>query len=348
MNANAPGVTMVIACYNHAPYVAQALASAFTQDYPALTVLVTDDASTDDTQDVVSRALAEHRWKAETLFHTVNIGVCRTFNEVLERIDTPYVCFPAGDDWSMPHRISTQVSALEAAGPNAALAYCDAIEVDESGEPIGRRFSQVVPKAWSRRNGDDLYRALLRGNWIPAISVLARADHLREVGGFDPSLAFEDYDMWLRLAAAGHSFVSTPEPLVYLRRHSDNLMKHLRADSGARLLENRLAIYAKQVGVDPEMDGFIERKTFGYIDAAYLDGLDPRRISPLYRQHAEFWGNQRSRRLAQLTARGLPPGPVRVGRAVAQRLSRLHRWWRKLARRIVRRVRSLGRQKEGQ
>lgn len=345
MNAIAPGVTMVIACYNHAPYVAQALASAFAQDHPALTVLVTDDASTDDTQDVVSRVLAENGWEAETLFHTVNIGVCRTFNEVLARIDTPYVCFPAGDDWSMPHRISTQVAALEAAGPNAALAYCDAIEVDESGEPIGRRFSQVVPKAWSRRNRDDLYPALLRGNWIPAISVLARADHLREVGGFDPSLAFEDYDMWLRLAAAGYSFVSTPEPLVYLRRHGDNLMKHLRADKGARLLENRLAIYAKQIGVDPNCDPYIRDKTFSYIDRAYLGGLEPKRVAPMYAEHGRQWDWAPSRRLARLAGLGVPPGIVRAGRSATQPLGRLGRRWRKLAQRVVRGVRRRNGQK---
>lgn len=317
MSATAPGVTMVVACYNHAPFVEQALTSAFAQDYPNVAVIVTDDASTDDTQEVVRGTLAEHGWAAETLFHTTNVGVCRTFNEVLARIETPYVCFPAGDDWSLPNRISTQVAAIEAAGPNCALAYCDAIEVDEAGEPINRRFSQVVPKAWARRKDGDLYQTLLRGNYIPAISVLARAPLLREVGGFDPDLAFEDYDMWLRLVGAGYTFTSTEEPLVYLRRHQDNLMKHLRADKGERLLTNRLAIYAKQVGVDPAMSGFIERKTFAYIDEAYLKGRAPRQVAPLYATHARTWDNARSRRLARVTGLGMPPGLVTLGRRLA-------------------------------
>jgi glycosyltransferase involved in cell wall biosynthesis len=339
VTSSPPGVTMVIACYNHAPYVADALAAAFAQDYPNLTVMVTDDASSDDTQAVVRRVLEENGWTARLLFHERNVGVCRTFNEVLELIDTPYVCFPSGDDWSVPERISTQVAALEAAGPTCALAYCDAIEVNSAGEPLGRRFSDVVPKAWARRRDGVLYQTLLRGNWIPAISVLARADRLREVGGFDPDLAFEDYDMWLRLAAAGHGFTSTDEPLVYLRRHSDNLMKHLRADKGERLLKNRLAIYAKQIGVDPSMDGFIERKTFGYIDQAFLAGMAPERVSPLYRAHAETWNNARSRRLAALTRLRVPGGAVAAGRefgkVTAASLSRA----RKLARKGVRRAR---------
>ena len=325
---------MVVACYNHAAFVEQALTAAFAQDYPNLTVLVTDDASTDDTQSVVERVLAQRQWTAQLLFHSRNVGVCRTFNEVLDRIDTDYVCFPAGDDWSMSSRITTQVAALAKAGPNCALAYCDAVEVNDRGEPIGRRFSQVVPKSWSRRERGSLYQTLLKGNWIPAISVLARVDALRAVGGFDPSLAFEDYDMWLRLAARGYTFTSTPEPLVYLRRHSDNLMKHLRADKGERLLRSRLEIYAKQVGVDPQADLIIRRKTFSHIDSAYLHGLPPKRVSMLYAEHAARWDDARAARLAALTRVGLPAGGVRVGRRIGAALKSARKQSRRLAKRV--------------
>lgn len=70
-----PGVTVVVAGYNHAHLVEQSLRSVFDQDYPDVSVIVTDDASKDDSVAVIRGLLEANHWPARTLFHEANAGV---------------------------------------------------------------------------------------------------------------------------------------------------------------------------------------------------------------------------------------------------------------------------------
>lgn len=250
------GVTVILTCYNHEHLLPDAFASVAEQDHPDLRLIVTDDASTDDSVRVIEDALARTDLDATTIFHDVNRGLCATLNEALALVETPYVVHLSGDDWMAPQRVSAQVAALDAT-PEAALVYGDAwIAASPSEEPT-ERFSDHFAGEWRDQHQDDLYRALLRTDWIPAPSVMSRTDCLRAVGGFDERLPVEDYDMWLRLAAVGYPFVLLESPLVTWRRAGESQTDVLnrRPEVEKDLLD--LQVWGKHLGVRDDIDAWL-------------------------------------------------------------------------------------------
>lgn len=110
---NLSKVTIMIPTYNQSKYLAQAIESALNQDYPNLEVVVSDDASTDDTVDIVSRYLSDPRltyYKNE-----VNLGRVRNYRKTLvERANGKYVLNLDGDDWLVNNSyISKAVAILD-------------------------------------------------------------------------------------------------------------------------------------------------------------------------------------------------------------------------------------------
>lgn len=174
--------TIVIASYNHSQYISRALESAFNQDMQHYDVIITDDASTDSSQRVISRLLHDNGWCARTIFHTTNMGLCPTFNEALALVRTQFVAFISADDWSRPERLRTQVRILED-HPSAPFTYGPVITVDSQGEESALRWEDIHGEDWPGVGRADPYLALIQRNFIPAASVLSRTSLLRSVGG---------------------------------------------------------------------------------------------------------------------------------------------------------------------
>lgn len=241
-----PIATIVVACYNHDRFLRRALESAFGQDFPSFEVIITDDASTDNSQDTIRRLLAENQWTARTIMHDRNKGLCTTFNEALELVRSPFVAFISADDWADPSRLRRQIAVLESQ-PDAPFIYGSVILVDDADNRTETQWRDIHGKDWPGEALSDPYRALLMRNFIPAASALSRTDALREVGGFDETLPYEDWDMWLRLtrsnAPAFHD-----EPLVYYRIHEDSLWRLLSTtDHRADRWLTAARIYRKHV-----------------------------------------------------------------------------------------------------
>ena len=230
------GVTMVIAAYNHASYVEQALESFAAQDADDAALIVTDDASTDDSRAVIEATLSRLGLDCRTVFNADNRGLCATFNSALDLVETPYVAFMSADDWMHPRRISRQRDVLEEAGEHAAFLYGDVLRAEEGSEP--EPFSSRYPAEWGfGASGSGMFGRILAHNFIPAPSVMMRTACVRAVGGYDERLVYEDHDMWLRLSRR-YAVAFLDEPLVYWRVTPSSLSSTL---SAARQLDFHLS-----------------------------------------------------------------------------------------------------------
>ena len=92
-------VTLVVVCYNHAPFLERCLESVASQSSDRFDLIVTDDASQDGSPDLIQRELARHGLQARLILHQRNVGVCATSNEALALVRTPLVAFLSTDDW---------------------------------------------------------------------------------------------------------------------------------------------------------------------------------------------------------------------------------------------------------
>lgn len=278
-------VTLVVASYNHADYIDQCLESVAAQTLKNFDLIVTDDASSDQSQEVLRRTLKKYGLESRELFHNVNHGVCATFNEALAQVRTPLVAFLSADDWMAPERLEEQSKIMLDAPATTALVYGDVMTASSDGVPTGNLFSTQIAESIGFDRTHDLFSRLLRQNWIPAPSVMSRTAALRDVGGYDPDLPFEDYDMWLRLARQ-YDFAFSNKVLVYRRASPNSLGKQLTT---SRMREQYMAhakILAKHLGVSPETDEFILRSAYRLAMWGYRVGAQPREVQPYLLRYA--------------------------------------------------------------
>lgn len=180
-------VSTVITSYNKGPYLAEAVNSALLQDYCPHEVLVINDGSTDETQEVAAAFGDRIRYLSQP-----NRGQANARNWGIRESRGEYIAFLDGDDRWRSGKLSKQMG-LFVARPTLGLVYTDRLKF--SGDTI----------VWSsNRCGHELRRGrvldwLLSDMFIPFSSVLVRRECLIEAGLFDESVRVaDDYDLWLR------------------------------------------------------------------------------------------------------------------------------------------------------
>jgi glycosyltransferase involved in cell wall biosynthesis len=200
-NQRSCDLTVVVTSFNHQAYVEQCLDSIAAQSVAPRQVIIIDDCSSDDSADVIQNWLTLTGLPYAFIRHDRNVGVCASLNEALALAQCAYFCHVSADDWEVDDRFEKQVLAFDHQSPDTALLVGDIREVDAGGGLIfdhdfGKRLGHVSGTSMQT----ELLSQLLRENVVPAPGVMMRTRLVREAGGYDETLAFEDYDMWLKLS----------------------------------------------------------------------------------------------------------------------------------------------------
>ncbi|MDT0183423.1 glycosyltransferase [Microbacterium sp. ARD31] len=274
-----PAVTLIVVSYNHERFLPDLLASIDAQVRAPDRVLLYDDRSSDDSAALLTRWASETSLPVEVRINPDNIGLTPTLNRALSAVDTPFYAYISGDDLMEPTRIDAQLSALAAS--EHAFSYSDAVVVNEDGTVVGHSFFEMFLGVGVEPS--DTFEALLReGNWIPACSVMLRTSSVREVGGYDEDLFFEDYDLWLRLARVG-TFTHVTSPQVRFRRVGSSLGSTKFNDADDDWQWAKIRIRAKHLGHDKDADAVIVDKIRPWLVTLAARGHPRTEIAPLLR-----------------------------------------------------------------
>ncbi len=223
-----PGlVTVVVASYNHAEYLAQRMDCLLAQTYPNMEILVIEDCSTDGSLEILRRYETEPRVKL--IARERNGGWVAVSNQGIDLARGEFILFANCDDACDPRMIQRLVDSLRA-HPSAGIAFCRSLFVDEHNKVLGDDFA--TREASFRRlcsrdtpiSGAQMSRFLLDSCAIPNLSAaLFRADCFSAVGKFSPGFRVcSDWDLYFRIAAQRDvSYVA--EPLNYFRQHENTI-----------------------------------------------------------------------------------------------------------------------------
>lgn len=132
-----PPVTLAIIAYNQEEFVGAAIAGALAQDYPNLEIVLSDDASADATFEIMTAAAAEYRGPHRILLNrsVQNRGLLRHIYDVVAKSSGQLLVLGAGDDISLPYRVSALVAAWQESGASALGSDWEVI--DEHGAVTG-------------------------------------------------------------------------------------------------------------------------------------------------------------------------------------------------------------------
>lgn len=233
MSTSQPLVSIICLCYNQARFLNEALQSVLAQDYPNLELILVDDASTDDSVSLMRAFVTEHP-RTQLLPISVNGGNCRAFNQGFALAHGEYIIDLAADDAMLSNRVSRQVAAFEALDDSYGVVYTNARLIDENSADLGLFYSDK--KVRSHLPVGDVYRAVLGKTFICPPTMMMKKRVLDELGGYDESLSYEDFDFWVR-SSRRYQYYYLDEILTARREVPHSLSRKLYARSGFSTLK---------------------------------------------------------------------------------------------------------------
>ena len=195
-----PLVSVLVASFNHERYVEQALDSVVAQSYLNLELIIVDDCSTDQSVDRIRRWMDRTGQPTVLIVNEENRGICAVLNQLLARSSGEYCVLLDTDDWMEPDRVLRHVDHFASLDPDVVLVFGDAAVHHENGRSVGESFLSQTLGDESVPDGAAVFDRLLKGNFIPTSTVTVRRSAITDAGGYDESLSFDDYEMWLRLS----------------------------------------------------------------------------------------------------------------------------------------------------
>lgn len=204
-------VSIGLPVYNGAPVLQVTLDSLLNQSYSDFELIISDNASTDQTEDLC-RAYAELDNRVRYYRNRENIGLGRNFNRVFELATGEYFKWASSDDLCKPDYLSRCVEVLDR-DPDVVLAYPKTTFIDETGKIL-----EIQDPGWDLRSEaphERLRYVIFSGHWVNSILGLIRAKTLSRTRLL-PSYPGGDYRLLGELSLMGR-FFEVPEYL-YLRR----------------------------------------------------------------------------------------------------------------------------------
>lgn len=197
-------------CYNAAPYVAEAVASALSQTYGNVELIVVDDGSDDGSDQILTKLANSYAGRLRLLF-TSRLGPYPARNVGLKQARGEMIAFLDADDWWRQDALEKLHAAL--VEHDADIAYCGWQNMGE-----GLQTAPHVPPPYE---DEDPVAHFVRTCPWPIHGALVKRRIVEKLGGFsERRFASMDYDFWLRALALTRRIKRVPEVLAFYRWHS--------------------------------------------------------------------------------------------------------------------------------
>jgi len=238
LTGSQPLVSIVTPSYNAARFLSESIESVLAQSYPRIEYVLMDGGSSDATPVVLDR----YRDRVARVSSRADAGQAEAINTGIASTAGEIVAFLNADDRYLPNAVEQAVRAFEA-HPDAGVVYGNAYHIDDRGATIGPYPTEDFDAA-----------RLKRACFICQPAAFVRRDAFEAAGGLNPQLHYAlDYDLWMRLAAAGKRFVRIEPFLAESRVHP-----------ASKSAGNRSAFYR-------EVHAVLKRR-FGYVPYEWVQG----------------------------------------------------------------------------
>lgn len=206
-------LSVIIPTHNRAKTIERAIRSVLTQGVEGLEVIVVDDASTDNTEQVI-KALGDQGIRY--IRHETNRGAPAARNTGINAATGDLIAFQDSDDEWLPGKLAKQLQQFDTGGSDVNIVYTG----------FWRQSLQTqtyIPEPWVARGHGNILQQLLRGNFVSTQTIVIRRECFEKVGLFDEQMPrFQDWELAIRLARH-FPFHLVDEPLVVVHETTGNI-----------------------------------------------------------------------------------------------------------------------------
>ena len=222
-----PLVSIALCTFNGEKYLREQLDSLVYQDYSNLEIVAVDDGSSDETWSILKEYSA--RFSFIKIFQNeFNVGYIRNFEKAISICSGEYIALADQDDiWEL-HKIRMLCNSIK----NHILIYHDSNIINEIGEPLNKRMSDII----NLYEGSDV-RPFLFMNCISGHSMLFKRGLVERFMPFSGSCF---HDWWIAYIAVNSGTIGLiKESLVHYRQHAgsttDILKNKLKKEDGLHI-----------------------------------------------------------------------------------------------------------------
>ena len=205
-----PKISVVLSTYNRERTLRYALNSLLKQTYSNFELIVINDGSVDNTQEILEEYAAKDQ-RIKIIKHEQNMGIVYGLNEGLEQARGEYIARMDDDDLSYPERFKKQLAYMEE-HPDVAVV----------GAWAGKLYGDTIYKWWQETDPEYIkIRILLGATPLAHSSFFMRRSFLEEHNiRYNPEYqTIEDLSILGDVVVAGGKVASIPEKLLYVRVH---------------------------------------------------------------------------------------------------------------------------------
>jgi glycosyltransferase involved in cell wall biosynthesis len=228
--------------YNGTNYLREAIDSALAQEYKNTEVIVVNDGSTDNTEEICLSYGDRIRY-----FSKENGGVATALNLGVTQMRGEYFSWLSHDDVYYPNKISSQIEALYACDDRTRIAYGNYDMINESGALLQSiRFLDEYTQELLMDSVFPILKSLIGG-----CALLIHRSHFEKHGLFKTELRYvQDYDMWFRMMR-GQRLVYVDAPMYKIRIHdrqgTKTATERMRAEEAVLWLGFTRAVTANEM-----------------------------------------------------------------------------------------------------
>ena len=207
----APKISVLIPTYNYAHFLDESIQSVLNQSFRDFELIIVDNNSTDNTDEVVAKYLEDSRVSYHK--NSENLGLVGNWNKCLSYSHAEYIKFICADDKIHPEMLDKFYAAMELY-PNVSLITCDKQLFD------GQPWLVELPLKHLQDGKKVIFNTMTTKSWIgEPTSVMFRKSNLN-LGIFRNDYTLHvDWEMWNRQLTVGDCYI-IPEALAYVRAHA--------------------------------------------------------------------------------------------------------------------------------
>lgn len=207
-----PSVSIITPTYNCAKFIVQTIESVLAQSYTDWEMIISDDCSTDNTQEVIKPYL-EADSRIKYICNDKNSGAAITRNNALRVAQGRWIAFLDSDDLWAPEKLERQITFMEQNG--YAFSYTDYTVIDENAQSLDQ---MVIGPNCITKLGMYAYC------WMGCLTVMYDSTVVGLVQIADIKKN-NDYAMWLKVAAKADCY-RLPQPLAQYRKRGGSISNH--------------------------------------------------------------------------------------------------------------------------
>ncbi|MDB5455850.1 MAG: glycosyltransferase [Caulobacter sp.] len=276
MSQARPDVSVIMANYNGAPYLGDAVRSVLDQSLSSLELIIVDDASSDASLEAIEAAAAGDR-RVRVCVQPVNVGPGAARNIALDQARGRWIAVFDSDDLMEPDRLRRLVTRADQDG--AQIVADNLLVFSERGDrpaaPLldDSRFTAPVwvdladfiasSRMYARKPGPGYLKPLIAAGLLAQSG--ARYDERLRIG--------EDYDFMVKLLATGARLRFEPTCLYRYRKHDASISHLLRPDHIAAMLQADDAFAARTRTLTPAAQAALRRRRRSLVNALAYDRI---------------------------------------------------------------------------